>query len=334
VGAAVVAIGEVFPNAVAGKPPPEPVPILVLLLVALALGIAAGATAWRYPREAGPTGSPSIEVARKAGESIRSHPRLRAAARRRFSPESATGLALTLALLITIGAGIVLGLLAYLVRTNARLISIDNGVARWGSRHATSLSTSALDGVTQLGSIYVVVAFAVVLAAGELWRKSSRWVVLFLVVVVVGEEIVAGVIKSVVDRARPTFNPAATTLGPSFPSGHATTAAAFYAAAALLVGRGRPRSARAVLVGGAVGIAVAVAASRVLLDVHWLTDVIGGLTLGWAWFSICGIAFGGRILTFGAPAKVAELVAETRPPGAATASGEAPPRRPPASLAS
>jgi membrane-associated phospholipid phosphatase len=50
-----------------------------------------------------------------------------------------------------------------------------------------------------------------------------------------------------------------------------------------------------------VGLAVAVAASRVLLGVHWLSDVIGGLALGWAWFALCAIAFGGRLLRFGAP---------------------------------
>ena len=63
--------------------------------------------------------------------------------------------------------------------------------------------------------------------------------------------------------------------------------------------------------GGAVGIAVAVASSRVLLDVHWLTDVIGGLALGWAWFTLCGIAFGGRLLRFGVIAEVAGRVAES-----------------------
>jgi undecaprenyl-diphosphatase len=64
------------------------------------------------------------------------------------------------------------------------------------------------------------------------------------------------------------------------------------------------------LAGLAAGIAVAVAASRVLLDVHWLSDVIAGLALGWAWFAICGIAFGGRILRFGAAAETVAQVAD------------------------
>ena len=301
-------------------------PILVLVLLALILGFAAGAFAWRYPRARSPVEAPSIDVALKAGQTVRSHPRLRAALRRRFNPELATGAALTLALLLVVGGGIVLGLLAYLVRSNGHVVGIDNGVARWGNRHAAPWSTHALNGVTQLGSIYVVVALSVVVAAGELWRKPSRWIVPFVVAVVAGEELLANVIKGVVDRSRPTFNPAAATLGPSFPSGHTTTAAAFYAAAALLLGRGRPRIARAVLAGGAVGIAVAVAASRVLLDVHWLTDVVGGLALGSAWFAICAVAFGGRLVSFGVPAKVVEQVAR---PARPSRRETAPARRPP-----
>jgi len=64
-----------------------------------------------------------------------------------------------------------------------------------------------------------------------------------------------------------------------------------------------------VLVGLAVGLAVAVAASRVLLDLHWLSDVVAGLALGWAWFAFCAIAFGGRLLELGALPRRAERTA-------------------------
>ncbi|HEY4347726.1 MAG TPA: phosphatase PAP2 family protein [Gaiellaceae bacterium] len=297
-------------------------PFLLLIALAVVAGTTAGLVAWFAPRPRTPLGGPALATARKVGDTARSHPALRARLDRRLDPESVTGLALTLALAFTVVAGIVLGLLAYLVRTNARLASVDNSVAKWGSRHATTLSTHGLNAVTQLGSILVVLALCVVLAAVEVFRTRSRWVVPFIVAVVGGEELFSGAIKQIVDRARPAFNPAAATLGPSFPSGHTTTAAAFYAAAALLLGRRRSHPARAILAGGAVGIAVAVAASRVLLDVHWLTDVIGGLALGWAWFVICGVAFGGRILRFGAGAEVAEKAASSPPPGPGSPSSD------------
>jgi hypothetical protein len=38
--------------------------------------------------------------------------------------------------------------------------------------------------------------------------------------------------------------------------------------------------------------------------------VIAGLSLGWAWFAVCAIAFGGRILRFGATAETAARVAK------------------------
>jgi hypothetical protein len=40
--------------------------------------------------------------------------------------------------------------------------------------------------------------------------------------------------------------------------------------------------------------------------------VIGGLFLGWAWFAVVSLAFGGRLLHFGAPVEAAERHAELK----------------------
>jgi PAP2 superfamily. len=53
-----------------------------------------------------------------------------------------------------------------------------------------------------------------------------------------------------------------------------------------------------------IALAVAVGVSRLLLGVHWFSDVISGLMLGWTWFLVCAVSFGGRLLWFGAPAVV------------------------------
>jgi len=278
-------------------------PLLSLLALALITGLAVGFVVWRYPRIARPSATPALGAALKVGEAVGRYPSPRAVLDARLDPAAATGLALTLALVFAIGGGLLLGVLAFLVRANSRLIGLDNSVAKWGHRHASPMSMHVLNGITQLGSIYTVIGLGVVLAVAETIRERSVWVTPFIVAVVGGEEILTTTVKQITNRVRPTFNHAAATLGPSFPSGHSATAAAFYATAALLLARWRGRRTRAALAGLAAGVAVAVAARRVLLDVHWLTDVIAGLALGWAWFAICGIAFGGRILRFGAAAE-------------------------------
>jgi membrane-associated phospholipid phosphatase len=278
-------------------------PLLLLFLVALTAGVLVVGVTWRFPNVHVATAAPAATTPNVVEETVIRHRRLRAFVAARLDPEVATGLVLSIALVLAFAAGIVLAVLAYLVRGNPQLRELDHGVAKWGDVHASTLSNHGLDVVTRFGTWPLVAVLALVVIGIESVRVPSRWIVPFVAVVMGGDETLTLAIKHLADRARPTLNPLAATLGPSFPSGHSSTAAAFYAACALLLARRRSRIWRSVLAGAAVALAVAVAASRVLLDVHWLSDVIAGTMLGWSWFALASIAFGGRLLRFGAPAE-------------------------------
>ena len=279
--------------------------IVVVTSAVIAAGITAAITWWlpdfdpSAPRVATPT------IRRQVAE----HPGVASLLRSRLEPSTATGLALTVALALVLGGAVAIGALLVMVQHNAGIAHWDLSAARWGSEHATAGSTRFLRDVSLLGGTPVMIGVAVGAAATQYARSRSIAVVGFVTVVVVGQVIATNLTKVLVDRSRPNIHRLTGFSGASFPSGHAATAAATFAAVAFLIGRGRSHRAKAVLGAVAAGIAVAVATTRVLLGVHWLTDVLAGLLMGWAWFAVSSIAFGGRVLSFGQPLEVAERAA-------------------------
>jgi membrane-associated phospholipid phosphatase len=289
---------QVFPHSFEGKL--FRVPVVVLVLVSTAVGL----VAWRSAEVALRTWWGRAPGAAVATE-LREHTRMARFVRSRIDAEVLAGLALTLALAATVLAGIVVGVLALVTRRSDALADLDSAAARWAQAHSSETTHRILLELTSLASTQVVIVIGVVVGAIEWVRVPSRWIPPFLFVVTVGDSLATNLVKDMVDRARPTIDPLAATLGPSFPSGHSSTAAAFFAAIALLAGRRRSHGQKAALAGLAVGVAVAVASSRVLLELHWLSDVIAGLALGWGWFAVCAAAFGGWMLRFGAPVESA-----------------------------
>jgi membrane-associated phospholipid phosphatase len=144
--------------------------------------------------------------------------------------------------------------------------------------------------VTQLGSKEVLVALAVavalVLAAAREWKLA-----LVSVLVIASGAGLANRIKLYFERPRPSFAKPETPLvqeaGFSFPSGHATGAAVGYGWLAYLL-TFRWRSWRARLAACAVlGTVIAlVGFSRIYLGVHYLSDVVAGFALGFAWVAV------------------------------------------------
>ena len=143
-------------------------PLLLLLLIAILSGLGAAFLTRLYLRRA--VAPPVVEVALEAGRHAEGAAGRRAVRAARLDPEKATGLALTLALVVVLAGGLVLALLAVVVRSTDVLAGLDSSVAEWGDRHATAWSHDGLTLVTSLGATWTVVVVAVAVALVEIAR--------------------------------------------------------------------------------------------------------------------------------------------------------------------
>lgn len=99
---------------------------------------------------------------------------------------------------------------------------------------------------------------------------------------------VVGWTKGLFERPRPPFFDPALAGGWSFPSGHAAGAMATYGMIAYLVAwRWPEQRGRWLPVAGLSTVILFVGASRMLLGVHYFTDIVGGYLLGLAYISLC-----------------------------------------------
>jgi membrane-associated phospholipid phosphatase len=280
---------------------------LLVVLMSVAAGVGAFVLIRRWPQA-----DPALSATTTVGKDL-SQAAPRRFLRSRMDPATATGLALTVALIGIVIAGIVVGVLAWMVRRDVGLVDIDHAIELWADRNATTFTDDVLAGITHLGDTITIFTVGVAISAYGLWRWRKPSIPLFVASVVLGQVLISNTIKLAIDRARPELRPRATFSGTSFPSGHTTAAAATYLAVALVLGIATSPRTRAALAGAAVAIAVAVGSTRVLLGVHWFSDVLAGLVIGWSWFGICAVAFGGRLLRFGAPVEAAISPSQRRP---------------------
>ena len=147
--------------------------------------------------------------------------------------------------------------------------------------------TAVSKGLSVVGSQGVLVPVTIVLCAVLLIRRAPR-LAAFVAISAAGAIALSNVIKLIVDRPRPPLPHLVHVASSSFPSGHATQTAAILPALAIgVVAFGARRTlALAIAVAGSLMIGV----SRVLLGVHYPTDVLAGWLLGAAWVAITYVA--------------------------------------------
>ncbi|MEX1141228.1 MAG: VTT domain-containing protein [Thermoleophilaceae bacterium] len=153
--------------------------------------------------------------------------------------------------------------------------------------HVGETVTDVVVFVTDLGAGPTVVALAagvaVLLAVRRNWLELVTWVIAVALLVVAID-----LAKASIDRARPSGG-LVRTESAGYPSGHAGYSTVWVGAAVILARVLPGIGGRAALIGGALALAAAIGLSRIYLQVHYWSDVVGGWGLGAAVFGLCAM---------------------------------------------
>ncbi len=189
------------------------------------------------------------------------------------------------------------------VMTNGPLIDLDHHLADvYGNgRLGRAPSVEELLGNGRL--VTVAHAFAplgdarfLLLVVGVLaafvFRQGHTREAVFLVTAAVGGIALDLAARLVIGWVRPDLPFPYSVLGRyGLPSGHALDSASCYGAMVVTMWMHLTRSARIVVTAGVTVLVACISYSRVVLIVHYLTDVLAGAALGVAWLLLLAVAF-------------------------------------------
>lgn len=194
---------------------------------------------------------------------------------------------------VLIAAGVVVISSYVLVQTIDEVVEgesdwFDTHVMQWAAKLDLPKGwNEAIRDVTALGGVAVLSlvtgAVAIYLLVSRRWHAA-----ILLLINTVGAVIASSLMKNFFDRDRPHFaEHASYTYTSSFPSGHSMLSTTMYLTLAVLLARlEKSKWLRVYFICTALFLAFLVGVSRVLLGVHWPTDVLAGWSAGVLWATI------------------------------------------------
>ena len=213
---------------------------------------------------------------------------------RRLDPEARYGLRVTMLVVAFVLVTVPFAYLLFEVLAKGPLTENDENIANWmnGWVHGSPWLVRSLEVVSWFG---LPLWLGVMVTAGAIfvfWRGRRR-LAAYLVVTVVGGSLVDTAVKLAVNRPRPQVDhPLDTAFGTSFPSGHAMASTITYGALVLVFLPVLGRRGRLVAIAASTVVVLLIGSSRLLLGVHFISDVIGGYVLGIAWLLAATAVFG------------------------------------------
>lgn len=197
------------------------------------------------------------------------------------------GLYISFSLSISILTLAVFGELAWMTLTRNAMDMFDNFIIQLVRYYANPELDKVMLVITKLGSASFYSVFATFILLILVIRKrkiEASW----LLVCLLGGNILNEALKHIFMRARPELFRVITETGYSFPSGHAMVALCFYGMLAFLIARKRPLWQERFVIFLIAGIFIAaIGTSRIYLGVHYPTDVLAGFTAGTTWLTFC-----------------------------------------------
>ena len=162
----------------------------------------------------------------------------------------------------------------------------DDALARGLGAHVSRTVIERFALITRLGDFDFLGALCVVVALVLLWRR--RWVLAGAWVLSTSlGGVLNRVLKALFERARPVHEHGLIEAhGWSFPSGHAFGAMLVYGLLGYLIIRGAPRAWHIPVALVTTSLIVFVGFSRVILQVHYFSDVIAGYASAAAWLAV------------------------------------------------
>jgi membrane protein DedA with SNARE-associated domain/membrane-associated phospholipid phosphatase len=193
-----------------------------------------------------------------------------------------------LGLALFLAGWVFLGVLEDLVNLDP-LVQADQAIYRFLQSLRTPWGDWLLVAVTELGDSLVNLPIAVTVFVLLILLRKFRAAAYWLLALGGGAALVQ-LFKWTMHRPRPIdIYQGISSWG--FPSGHTTMSVVLYGFLAILLVRSCNPRWRWLPFSAAIGISLCIAFSRLYLGAHWLSDVLGGLSLGWAWVTLLGIVY-------------------------------------------